>query len=200
MNIRLIVRQGPRPGQAFELTQPVLTLGREKGNDIQIDDPKLSRHHARLTLGPTGYVLEDLGSTNGTFVNDARLTAPTPIQSGDVIRFGETVLVDVQGVSADAAQTMAAARIPPAPPPPPAYEPAPAYAPPPPPPPPPMMYESQPAGNPMRNLAIGCGVLLVLLVCVLAIGAALYFFAPPEIAAPLCDALRPVPVLGSFCQ
>ena len=57
-------------GQSFDLNKPVVTIGREAGNDIVLEDPQVSRHHARLTLQGGGYVVEDLGSTNGSFINE----------------------------------------------------------------------------------------------------------------------------------
>ncbi len=193
MNMRLIVRQGPQAGQAFELQKPVLSVGRSRDNDIQIDDTKISRRHASLTRTESGYVLQDLGSTNGTFINNRRITMPTPIQPGDIIAFGDSVMVDVQGL-APAPQAM--------------YAPQPqaAYAPPPqalytpPPPPAPLEYEPEPRSNTARNIAIGCGLLLVMLVCVVIAGLLVYQFAPAGVAGPICDALRPIPLLGLPCQ
>ncbi|HLA41883.1 MAG TPA: FHA domain-containing protein, partial [Aggregatilineales bacterium] len=62
---RLIVRRGPQPNQIHELNSDVITLGRDITNDITINDPEVSRHHARLTRTESGYTIEDLGSTNG---------------------------------------------------------------------------------------------------------------------------------------
>jgi len=193
-NIRLVVRQGPRAGQAFELHQPAISIGRSKDNDIQIDDAKISRRHANLTRTSSGYILQDMNSTNGTFVNNRRITMPTPIKPGDVLGFGDSVVVDVQGLT-EADQTLAsrgaASPVSAAP------QPA-AYAPPPPP--PPMSYEPERQSHTVRNIAIGCGVLLALFVCVLVAAFLVYQFAPADIAGPICDALRPIPGLGSFCQ
>lgn len=89
---RLVVRRGPQPNQTFDLAKEQITLGRDITNDIVINDPEVSRHHLRLTRGPEGYTLEDLGSTNGTFVNGQRLTtSPRPLRPGDAIGLGETV-------------------------------------------------------------------------------------------------------------
>lgn len=201
-NIRLVVRQGPRAGQVFELQRPTLSVGRSKDNDIQIDDAKISRRHASLTNTGAGYVVQDMDSTNGTFVNNRRITAPTPIRPGDVIGFGDSVIVDVQGV--DVEQTLAsapAAAAPPAPayaPPQPSYAPpAPVYTPPPP---PPEAYAPEPQSHTGRNIAIGCGLLLAMLVCMIVAGFLVYQFAPAEIAGPICDVLRPLPLLGTLCQ
>jgi hypothetical protein len=188
--IRLVIRQGPGAGQATEVQQPVLTIGRSKDNDLQVDDPQISRHHARLLQQGMVYVLEDLGSTNGTFVNNQRLSAPATIQPGDMIRLGNNVLMDVQ-TPPPAVQAM--------PPPLSAAPPVPSsrrtYAPPPP---PAADWDPQPS-HPLRNLAIGCGILLALMVCMLVAAFLLYWFAPPEIAGPICAVIRPLPVVGTLC-
>ncbi len=84
-SFRLIVRRGPQPNQIYELNKDIITLGRDITNDIVINDPEVSRHHCRLTRGGGGYTLEDLGSTNGTFVNGQRLTGARPLAGGDVV-------------------------------------------------------------------------------------------------------------------
>lgn len=90
-SFRLIVRRGPQPNQIYELNKEIITLGRDITNDIVINDPEVSRHHSRMTRGPGGYLMEDLGSTNGTFVNGQRLTGGRPLNSGDLVSLGETV-------------------------------------------------------------------------------------------------------------
>jgi pilus assembly protein CpaF len=104
---KLTMRQGPRPDQAFELQKDIYTIGREAGNDIIINDAQVSRHHARLTLQADTYLLEDLGSTNGTFVNGRRITGPVALSGGDMIGLGDTVVLAVSGGS-DAAVTQVA--------------------------------------------------------------------------------------------
>jgi len=101
---KLTMRQGPRPDQTFELQKDVYTIGREAGNDIIINDAQVSRHHARLTLQGGAYVLEDLGSTNGTFVNGRRVSGPVTLSAGDMVGLGDTVVLAVSG-AADAAVT-----------------------------------------------------------------------------------------------
>lgn len=99
-SFRLIVRRGPRPNEIYELNQGVLTLGRDITNDIVINDPEVSRHHCRLTQGAGGYTIEDLGSTNGTFVNGQRLTGARQLQPGEMIGLGETVTLAYEGAAA----------------------------------------------------------------------------------------------------
>ena len=97
-SFRLIVRRGPQPNQTYDLNKDIITLGRDITNDIVINDPEVSRHHMRLTRGAGGYTLEDLGSTNGTFVNGQRLTGAKPLNNGDMIGLGETVTLGYEMV------------------------------------------------------------------------------------------------------
>ncbi|MDX1991691.1 MAG: FHA domain-containing protein [bacterium] len=90
-SFRLIVRRGPQPNQTYDLNKDIVTLGRDITNDIVINDPEVSRHHLRLTRGADGYNIEDLGSTNGTFINGQRHQGVRPLNRGDMIGLGETV-------------------------------------------------------------------------------------------------------------
>ncbi len=77
------------PGDRFPL-RPVTSLGRDLSNTIVLPDPAVSAEHALLALRDGHWWLEDLGSTNGTYLNDVRLTQPTLVVPGDVIRIGHT--------------------------------------------------------------------------------------------------------------
>jgi hypothetical protein len=88
---RLIVRRGPQPNQVYELTDEVVNLGRDITNNIVINDREVSRHHLRFTRGAEGFTMEDLGSTNGTFINGRRVTGASLLKPGDMIGLGETV-------------------------------------------------------------------------------------------------------------
>jgi hypothetical protein len=90
---RLVMRRGPQPNQIFELNKDIISIGRDVTNEITINDPEVSRHHCRLTRGPSGYTIEDLGSTNGTFVNGQRLTGARPLSPNDLVGLGETVTI-----------------------------------------------------------------------------------------------------------
>ena len=103
---RLVVKAGPNPGSAFDLSKEVTLMGRDVTNDISLGDPEVSRQHARLTRTPGGYVLEDLGSTNGSFVNGERLVAPRVLASGDLLGMGENVTLSFEGASPETAETV----------------------------------------------------------------------------------------------
>jgi len=131
-HFRLTVRQGLTPGKVFELARDVIVIGRDLKADVVLNDPEISRNHCRLTVQGNGYQVEDLESTNGTFVNNQKVTAPRLLQPGDLLGLGENLVLEY-GVSDAAAATIVmqpGAHIPvaQAPPPPPAE----AYAPPPP--------------------------------------------------------------------
>ena len=137
----LTIRQGPRLDQTFELDQDVIALGREAGNDLIIEDPQVSRRHARLTRQGSSYVIEDLGSTNGTFVNGSRVTVPVLLADGDLIGLADTVVIAVKTSPAPVQFPIDAAAPDGPPPTEPALKKPPAYAP------PPAPAVSQPAGT-----------------------------------------------------
>jgi predicted component of type VI protein secretion system len=83
-----IARDGALEGQRFEL-EGGRTIGRE-GADITLDDDQVSRSHARVSVAGSTITIEDLGSTNGTFVNGAKIEAPTTLAPGDTVRIGAT--------------------------------------------------------------------------------------------------------------
>lgn len=79
--------------QEWELDAPELVIGRQPGVDIQLDDQTVSRRHAGLRRGKeNAYVLSDLDSKNGTFVNGKRVTCPLPLSDGDLLSLGSSCL------------------------------------------------------------------------------------------------------------
>jgi pSer/pThr/pTyr-binding forkhead associated (FHA) protein len=87
--IRLVAEGGPYDGRVYELSATEVAVGRAVDNDVVLDDPSLSRKHARLIRrGPGQIEVEDLGSSNGTFVNERKIGRGT-IEPGDLVRFGE---------------------------------------------------------------------------------------------------------------
>jgi predicted component of type VI protein secretion system len=164
---RLVMTQGPQPGQTFVPDQDLLTLGRDPNNTIVINDPQISRQHARITRQGGLLVLEDIGSTNGTFVNGMRLTGPHALANGDVIGLGDVVTLTYYGAGPAVTKPLAGratakpeeSGYEPQPSPPPTYAapPPPAYAVIPPP-------GAQPAEDERSRtwVWIGCGCLIVL--------------------------------------
>ncbi|HEX6230732.1 MAG TPA: FHA domain-containing protein [Actinomycetota bacterium] len=67
-------------------------IGRADACSIRLEDTYVSQVHARLYGEDGGWFVEDLGSTNGTFLNDRRVAAPAPVHAGDVVRVGKTLL------------------------------------------------------------------------------------------------------------
>jgi predicted component of type VI protein secretion system len=103
---QLVMKSGPTPDKAFPIDKDEVTIGRDVNSDIVINDPEISRRHARLRLQGDHYVLEDLGSTNGTFVEGQRLSAPRLLQPGEMIVFGENVTLVFEGRSFDPDATL----------------------------------------------------------------------------------------------
>lgn len=220
MNIsaRLVISGVIAAQKEYELsTQPVV-IGRENVNDLVLKDPEVSRRHARITYQAGRYYVEDLNSTNGTFLNDQPVKAQTPLSHGDVIRLGESIRLTYYGL---AAETTSATfiledpqdRLPTPPLPRPGTYQQPQYGPPPQPQPPayggppgslphsrPEPYQQPgqgfgPSAEPRKErrtgrIVLGCGCLLVL--AFIACGASLYLldsFAPDLL---YCGALEPV--------
>ncbi len=88
---QLVIEQGNEQGRHIFL-RPVTAIGRSTANVLSLDDPFASTHHAMILWRENLWWLEDLGSHNGTFLNNERITEPSPLISGDRIRIGETLL------------------------------------------------------------------------------------------------------------
>lgn len=113
-SFQLVLQKGPTPGKVYELTQDELTIGRDISNRIVINDPEVSRKHARLTLQGGAYVIEDLGSTNGTLINGQRLMGPHVLRPGETVMLGEKISLSFEALGFDPNATLAHAG-PPAP-------------------------------------------------------------------------------------
>lgn len=87
----LVVTHGPTPNKKYALTQETNMIGRADASDVAIADQEVSRQHAQIIRQGDGFAIEDLGSTNGTFVNDHRVSSLTLLENGDVIELGESV-------------------------------------------------------------------------------------------------------------
>jgi serine phosphatase RsbU (regulator of sigma subunit) len=85
---RLVIVNGAEAGNAFELNAPELVIGRQTGTHIRLDGQKVSRRHARVFRDGEGFHVEDLGSSNGTFLNGMKLQIPAALNGGDEIGVG----------------------------------------------------------------------------------------------------------------
>jgi len=88
----LEIIEGPDIGQTFSLTNNEVFIGRHEQCELVLHDPEVSRRHLKIAPGETGWWLDDLGSTNGSFVNGQRITHQTAVL-GDRIQIGQSVLV-----------------------------------------------------------------------------------------------------------
>jgi pSer/pThr/pTyr-binding forkhead associated (FHA) protein len=173
---QFVMRSGPTPGATFSLEGDQLVIGRDSSSGVAINDAEISRKHARLNFQGGKYVIEDLGSTNGTFVNGQRLVSPVVLKSGDVVSLGEQIVLMYEALSGDPGETVISARKLPA---------RPAPAPAPMPAPTPQQYYSTPVSTPAApppvarratNLPIFIIVGVLVLIC-LCVGALWYIDA-----------------------
>ena len=95
-NSALLVRAGGgREGEVIALTTDVLTIGRSPHSDIFLDDVTVSRHHARVIRDESGFLLEDLNSLNGTYINRRRIERHR-LANGDELQIGKYKLAFVE--------------------------------------------------------------------------------------------------------
>nr|WP_221234347.1 FHA domain-containing protein [Terrimesophilobacter mesophilus] len=87
---RLVITSGAKEGLEIELTAEPLTIGRSAESGLVIRDDYTSTHHARLLLWGEEWAIQDLDSTNGTFLDEARVTVPTPVPLNTRVRIGTT--------------------------------------------------------------------------------------------------------------
>ncbi|MFO7691383.1 MAG: FHA domain-containing protein [Cryobacterium sp.] len=87
---RLVITSGPKAGVEFPLTGESITIGRSNDSSLVIRDDYTSTHHARLMLWNDEWMIQDLDSTNGTFLAGNRVTIPTPVHLDTTVRIGAT--------------------------------------------------------------------------------------------------------------
>jgi pSer/pThr/pTyr-binding forkhead associated (FHA) protein len=90
-HLTLAIVEGQEAGREFEVTATVL-IGRDPSADVVIADTEISTRHVSFAPVDGGLAVEDLGSTNGTFVGTVRITQPTTITMGTQVRVGKTIL------------------------------------------------------------------------------------------------------------
>ncbi len=88
----LVVKSGKKGGATFPLKKKVINIGRYSSNEIVIDDSKVSRQHSKIKIEDDKFVIYDLASTNGTFVNNEKITS-FELNDRDEIKIGNTILV-----------------------------------------------------------------------------------------------------------
>ena len=86
------VIQGQNAGATANLAEAPILIGRGNDAAIRLDDDYVSTRHARVVSNEDGIYAEDLGSTNGSYVNGQRITAPTTITMSDTLRIGKTMM------------------------------------------------------------------------------------------------------------
>ena len=88
----VLVVEGANSGERAELEQAPILIGRGTDAAIRLDDDYVSTRHARIASSGDEWFVEDLGSTNGTYVGTARITQPTTLTLGTRVRIGKTIL------------------------------------------------------------------------------------------------------------
>ncbi len=100
-----ITTQEDGTSESYEYTLSEVTIGRDPNSSCQLDDNSISAQHARLNYQQTQWWVEDLGSTNGTFLNQEPVTSPQVITSGDNLRCGRIIfqiqIGDIPGADVD---------------------------------------------------------------------------------------------------
>ncbi len=101
----LVIRQGPEAGKSFNLDKNIVTIGSTEENDIVINDPDVSAHHALISRREGRWVIEDLGSKSGVWINAKRVKQPVYLRDGTRINLGPNVMLTAQGEALGIAET-----------------------------------------------------------------------------------------------
>ena len=96
----LVVTRGPNSGSQFPLEHVITTAGRHPSSDIFLDDVTVSRHHVEIERTTSGYVVRDVGSLNGTYLNQHRIERDVPLAHGDELQVGRFKLLFTSGTGA----------------------------------------------------------------------------------------------------
>ncbi|MGJ9412256.1 FHA domain-containing protein [Aeromicrobium sp. CF4.19] len=96
----LFVQRGPGAGARFLLDTETVSVGRHPDSDIFLDDISVSRRHATITRQGDGYLVSDLGSLNGTYINRDRIDGDITLSGGDEVQFGKYRLIYFSGATA----------------------------------------------------------------------------------------------------
>lgn len=89
---KLVVTEGSNSGETVHLSGETITLGRGGDSTIRLDDDYVSTRHARFVTNGEDWFIEDMGSTNGTYIGSTRVTRATAITPGTAVRLGKTVV------------------------------------------------------------------------------------------------------------
>lgn len=88
---KLVITEGDRTGYSLKLDRREITIGRADNSDLVINDEYASTHHAKLVLINNDWLLQDLNSTNGTYLDGSRIGTPAPVKLNTPMRIGKTV-------------------------------------------------------------------------------------------------------------
>ena len=89
---KLVITEGSNAGETVSLSGETITLGRGGDSTIRLDDDYVSTRHARFVTNGEEWFIEDMGSTNGTYIGSTRVTRATAITTGTAVRLGKTVV------------------------------------------------------------------------------------------------------------
>src|SRR5690606_36157541 len=101
--IRISLSEEGKPPRVLTFDRPTVTIGRREGNDLRLQTAGISSQHCKISRVGNGYQLEDLGSTNGTYLNRRKVVQPVPVNPGDeivVARWTMQVVADQQAGAA----------------------------------------------------------------------------------------------------